>query len=187
MTLEEINTTIRQCTNCVLCKLECNKQDKAKGFGKLLCWNNDVRRCKYLIVGMNPSRKRFPGIEYVLSGTSENKGTGSKFVSLLRQTGFFEEICCTNLVKCSSETNKINQYYVKKCFDNFVKEITFLQPKKIICLGQDVYKFLNINILENNIQIAVDKIYHPSFVFRYNKIDLENYKNSIINACKGEN
>jgi len=184
MNLVAFKTEIQNCTNCELCNIECNKKDISKGFGKLYGWGG--RKCRFLFLGMNPSRIRFPGHEYCFGGIEGSTGVGKKFNVLLKELNFYNDIFIDNLVRCSTLSNKINFKEAEVCFEHLENEIEILKPEKIITLGREVFSILNKLFEKKHIKISIANVLHPSYVFRYNKISLSTYKESINKVCLEE-
>ena len=185
--LDLLNTKIQSCIKCKLCELECNKKDISKGFGKLYGWKGGTLKCRFFFIGINPSHSRFPEHEFAFGGIEGSPGAGKKFNHVLRETGFFEEIFVDNIVHCSSFSNMINYHCAKECFEYLHEEIKILNPEKIISLGKSTFDILSQLFVENNIQIPIENVWHPSYVFSYNKSTPEKYKEIIVKACQGKN
>lgn len=182
--LDKINEDIQTCTRCELCDLEYNKKDISKGYGKLYGWKGGTKKCRFLFVGMNPSYNRFPGHEYAFGGIEGSPGPGRKFNELLKETGIFEEIFCDNLIHCSSQTNEIKLHWAQACFVNIVDEIDVLKPELVVSMGKQVFDFLTILFRDNNIKIPLKNIWHPSYVFSYQRVSKDKYKEMILEILK---
>lgn len=182
--LREINQQIQACTKCELCQLVENKKDILKGFGKLYGWKGGRKKCRFLFVGMNPSYNRFTGHEFAFGGIEGSPGPGREFNNLLKETGIFDEIFCDNLIHCSTSTNAINDTWSRACFSFLLEEIQVLKPKIIIAMGKQVFEILLDRCRENNIQIPLKSIWHPSYVFSYQRSTKDEYKAFILQACK---
>lgn len=182
--LDKINDKIQACTKCELCELVENKKDISKGFGKLYGWRGGIKKCRFMFVGMNPSHNRFAGHEYAFGGIDGSPGPGREFNKLLKETGIFDEIFCDNVVHCSTSSNSINDLYSKACFSFLFEEIQVLKPEVIIAMGKQVFEILLSFFKENNIQIPLKSIWHPSYVFSYQRSSREKYKTLILEACK---
>lgn len=179
-----LNEKIQKCSKCDLCDLECNKKDISKGYGKLYGWSNGISKCHYLFLGMNPSHSRFPGHEYAFGGIEGSPGAGQKFNILLKEAGVFDKIFVDNIVHCSSLSNSISLSQSLQCFEYLQEEINILKPIKIITMGRQVFEMLNILFVEHGIKIPTTNIWHPSYVFSYQKETPEKYKEMIIKSCK---
>lgn len=184
--LDLLRKEIQSCTKCELCNLEFNIKDKSKGYGKLNGWKSGMSKCRFLVIGMNPSHERFPEHEFAFGGIEGTPGAGKKFNNLLRETGLFEQVFVTNLIKCSSSSNSINHAWAKQCFEHLQQEIKIINPEKIITLGKNTFDILSQLFIENNIQITIKNVWHPSYVYSYNKSTHEKYKQKILKICSGE-
>lgn len=185
--LTSINSKIQTCTKCELCNLSYNKKNISKGYGKLYGWRGGEKKCRFLLLGMNPSYNRFAGHEYAFGGRDGSPGPGKKFNSLLKETGIFEEIFCDNIIHCSSSTNEIQFSWAQACFSHIIDEINVLQPVKIITMGRQVFNMLNVLFKEHDIQLPIENIWHPSYVFSYQRSTPEEYKERILRVCNDRN
>jgi uracil-DNA glycosylase family 4 len=175
---------IQACTSCELCNLAYNKKDISKGYGKLYGWIGGRKKCRYMFVGLNPSYNRFPNLEYAFGGPNQNQGAGKEFVSMLKRINFFEEIYCTNLVKCSTTTNDVSYENMQSCFSFFLLELEILCPEKIIAMGKKVFEGLFEFLSEKQIKIPLEFIWHPSYVFSYRRKSEICYQEKIESICK---
>lgn len=178
--IQLLSRIIKHCKGCELHELCYNQEKIQKGYGKLIGWGNNLEKCKFVFVGINPSHKRFPELQYIFGGEKGEKGHSEKFMTILEEIGLLEKIYFTNLVKCSTEDNKINNFHKEKCFLYLSEEISEISPVKIIALGNEVFDFLKKKMNKDNIV----KVPHPSYVFRYGKITIEQYKEMILKACE---
>lgn len=179
--MKTINEKIQKCNRCYLCLLECNKYNLNLGHGKLLGYhrpnfinNRDI----IMMVGLNPSYRRFKGITHAFGGEVEHKGTGDKFIKILKELNLLDKLYITNLVKCSTLTNKVSDD-VNNCADWIREEVNILNPKKIVCLGKQVYDFMRSVYPD----FEVLKIPHPNYCISYKKISEDKYKKLLLNAC----
>jgi uracil-DNA glycosylase len=179
-----LNHKIQACTKCELCNLHYNKKDITQGYGKLYGWSNGMSKCRYLFIGMNPSHSRFPGHEYAFGGIEGSPGAGKKFNQLLKEAGIFDEIFVDNVIHCSTETNSINMTWAQQCFEHLLEEVQILNPIKIVSMGKQVFDVLSVLLIEHDIKIPLVNIWHPSYVFSYQRSTPEIYKQMIIKACK---
>ena len=174
-----INNNIINCTKCDLHSYEKNNNNKSDiGFGKLLPKYNDSS--EIMIIGLNPSRNRFPNLKYAFGGGEYFKKDkcGYKFLQIFKKYGILNKCFITNSVKCSSPINKINKKYFQYCFIHLLQEIVFCKPKLIIATGNQVYNFLK----EKGIKCV--KVNHPSYCFSYHFISEKEYEKQIINLLK---
>ncbi|MDD5649365.1 MAG: uracil-DNA glycosylase family protein [Candidatus Nanoarchaeia archaeon] len=178
--LDEINFRIQACTNCELCNLEYNKKDISKGYGKLYGWRGGHKKCRFMLIGMNPSYNRFSNHEYAFGGVNGSPGPGEKFISLLKEISIFKEVFIDNVCHCSSEDNTIKLVWAQSCFKYIIDEIEVLRPVKIITMGSKVFDFFKILSSANNIKIPIENIWHPSYVFSYRRATKNEYKEMLL-------
>ncbi len=171
---------IKNCNDCKLCMLEINTDNVIHGFGKLLPFYRKSYKNKTCIIGLNPSFRRFPGIYQAFGGEVEHDGSGDKFIKMLKELNLLDKVYITNMVKCSTITNKVSIKDINSCFKWLDKEIELIKPKKIICLGNAVYDVLKDTYLNT----TVIKIPHPSYCISYKKITEEKYKEILANEIK---
>jgi uracil-DNA glycosylase family 4 len=184
-TFEELNSRIQKCNKCNLCSLTINQKDLSKGYGKLLGWRGGIKKCRFLFVGMNPSHIRFPNLEFVFGGlTGDKQGVGKRFIDLLKKVEIFEEIYCTNLVKCSSSTNEINLENASNCIGFLLEEFDILKPEVVIALGTQVHDVLLEFFRNYSINAKLQQTWHPNWVFRYKKVSEEKYLDIIKEICE---
>jgi uracil-DNA glycosylase family 4 len=185
--LKNLNENIQNCTRCELCRLEVNKKDISKGFGKLYGWKGGNKNCRFLFLGMNPSHRRFSNHEYAFGGINGSPGPGEDFNRLLREIGILDEIFIDNVCHCSSLTNEIKLEWAQECFDFILKEIEILKPLKIITMGKQVFDIAQKLLADTSNKIDINNIWHPSYVFSYQRVTPIKYKHMIIQACKERN
>lgn len=184
--LDVINSEIQQCSRCKLSQLQFNVKNKKLGYGKLYGWsgNRDASSILFMFVGMNPSHRRFPNIEYAFGGSTFAKGTGVEFVKMLGDLNLKEKSFIDNLCHCSSINNRVNYINAQKCFKHLLREIkVFKNLRRVIALGNFVYDTLTELFEENNVDIPVSKIWHPNFVISYRRDLLSLYIDEIKSAC----
>jgi uracil-DNA glycosylase family 4 len=184
--IQEINEKVLNCKKCSLHKIIFNDNSKSElGYGKLLAKEN--KETKIMVVGLNPSRNRFSGLKHAFSGGEyfkEDK-SGWMFCEILKNFGIFDKCFITNIVKCSTATNKISEKDLQNCYENFLDELEYCKPELILFVGTQVYDFLvykNINDLNRKYKIA--KIHHPSYCLAYKRITLEQYIEQIESVLK---
>jgi uracil-DNA glycosylase family 4 len=144
-----------------------------KGYGKLLPFFINEYEGKVMLVGLNPSYRRFPEIYQVFGGTVNHKGSGYKFMMLLKQLKLLDKVYITNLIKCSCEDNNPSSQSYDSCFEIFKKELELVQPSKIIALGNKPFEYLNTQ----NLKSPLVRIYHPVYWSNYHQITTEQYSN----------
>jgi len=170
--------TCKRCKN--LCDEEFNTEDIRYGFGKLkgLHIGNN-----FLFVGMNPSNVRGIYGTFAFDG-----GFGLEF---LRMINYLNECTITNIVKCSTKNNKIDERLINKCGNRFLlKEIQILKPKVIVPLGKQVAKFFDAELYKESIfeyndrEAIVFPINHPNYVLSYGGMSVDDYKHILDTLYK---
>ena len=98
----------------------------------------------------------------------------------------YKYVAHTNLLKCSTtdEQQKLRncKEAVDNCFNTYLlSEIKYMQPKVLLALGKEVYKYLN----KKDLQIPIICIKHPSYYYKKNEETeiLNGIKNEINNIC----
>lgn len=171
---------IDNCTGCDLSNLEINKRNYCRGYGKLLpyfeqvngCSDDEIYKNKILLLGLNPSYRRFKRISRAFGFGTKHDGMGWLFYKDLVDRSLISDVIVDNIVKCSTLDNKVELKYFEACYKNiFLKELELFKPKKIICLGSNVFKFLE----SKNLNYKIEKFYHPSYLYSYSKITKDKY------------
>lgn len=173
---KNINSKVISCTDCKLHKLEINDNSKyEKGYGKLVS-KEGKNSNKYMILGLNPSHIRFKGLKRPFDADNEFGYHEKKFVVLLMVLKVYDDCYISNIVKCSSLDNVVNQDSFIACSKYIIEEIEYANPRVIIVCGNKTYDYL----LQLNIKnIKIEKILHPSFCFGYKRISLEEYSKQL--------
>lgn len=171
--LKEFQDEIRNCQSCDLCKLDRNSFDR-----RLV--PNGYLKSNFMILGMSPSSNSINSkIKYFFEDDVDNEAfIKNKFllVNLLNRFSIdFDTAWKTNVQKCADDSNKFNEKFFNRCFDeNFIKEIETVNPKMIFCLGNNVSskfdelkdkKFGELAYSKKYSCILV-KTFHPSFCVR---------------------
>lgn len=79
----------------------------------------------------------------------------------------------TNLCKYANESNKIGSVDFDRCWDIFLNEVEYMEPEKIIVLGNNAYNYISEN-LPDNYKDRVVKFMHPSATL-YKGITIKEY------------
>jgi DNA polymerase-3 subunit alpha len=156
------------CQNCKLSQLEVNKE---------LVISTGYPRSKIMIISLNPSNNRRGNRVF---GVQDNINH-SIVESMLKKVNLtFDNVYITNILKCSTENNKIDTEILPLCIKNkLIHEISIVDPELIICLGETVSNFFgidfrgNTNVIKNGDYI-IAKAYHPSYYARKNGEGAEN-------------
>lgn len=183
--LKKLNNKIQDCQKCELANLIYNIKDISQGYGKLWGWRGGKKKCRFFFVGMNPSYNRFPNIEYAFGGRDFDKGTGVEFVNYLKELDLIDYSYVTNLVKCSTKTNRIESVHFDNCFEHLYKEYEILKPEKILAMGRDAHTAIMMNYREHEDIISrLHSIWHPNYVMSYNRNLISEYKRKIKEICR---
>ena len=185
--IDVLNSNIQLCKQCELNSLQVNQKNTKNGTGKLYGWfGGDT--ADIMFVGMNPSYNRFENLEYAFGGKNFSEGTGVEFIKILKNAGVLERSYVTNLCKCSSNDNQIQQRFVNMCVIWLMEEVCIVRPKILFMLGNSVEKCITNNesitdflILYN---VKVVKIAHPNYVVSYHKSLTEKYTDEIRQAAR---
>ena len=175
--MSTLNEDINKCTKCTFSQEEYNMPNKAKGTGPLVGYYQKEFKNKIMIVGMNPSHRRFPGIWQAFGGEVRHAGSGQVFIDLLKDLGYLDKVYITNLVKCSTPTNKITEHDVNMCKEFLWREIELVNPPFIVCLGSDVFQKMR-DIVDDELRY----LHHPSYYSNYHKISRDDYVKEIVKA-----
>ena len=172
----ELLSKIMQCRLCKESSLSFNKLNVAKGHGKLTgFYKGNIAKRRAMLIGLNPSYRRFPNLRNAFGGDVQHKGSGWEFYKMLASIDAVDKVYITNMVKCSTESNAINETMFNNCKQYLLKEIEILNPSKIITLGDDVYKHLYNDESFSQEKDYLQKLYHPSYCVSYNKISRADY------------
>jgi uracil-DNA glycosylase len=175
-----LNDEINRCNECDLCSREVNSKSLERGYGKLIPRINTYQP-KYLIVGINPSNKRIKNSEYPFDVTADNN-KNEAFIDSLKRHGIYQKSVITNTVKCSTETNTIEDKDWEVCKHHLETEVELFKPKYIICLGNKVYDLLKAFDKFKDCELI--KIYHPSYQYGYNGVSPKQYDKHIYDTLK---
>lgn len=175
-----INYEINWCNDCKLCSREVNRENLAKGTGKLIPAIHTYNP-KYLIVGMNPSNSRIPGTNTPFA-VADTNDKNAHFISILKKYKILEQSVITNAVKCSTDNNKISVKDYKKCKHHLEAELEIFRPTYIVCLGDNVRTLIEASTAFKNTEII--QIYHPAYQYAYRKLTEQEYEHHILTRLK---
>ena len=151
-----MNSFKEKIASCKKCSLSANKKPLA-GWG---------RGSEIFILGLAPSDFRSGDYEGAMKPISESD-TANTLMNCLKDCRLHEkDFYITNLVKCSFPENKLDRSIFDICYNEWLmKEIISVTPKKIICLGKEVYDFLSEKeYLEDLFDIK--EVWHHSYIAR---------------------
>lgn len=83
----------------------------------------------------------------------------------------------TNLCKYANENNKIGESDFDKCWDIFMNEVHYMNPEKIIVLGNNAYNYITENI-SDEFKSRIVKFMHPSATL-YKGISIKEYSEQL--------
>jgi uracil-DNA glycosylase family 4 len=140
----------------------------------------DILNVSIMLVGQNPgfSDHGIPDTHVACFGYNFT----CEFIDDIIQG--FDDLYITNIVKCATK-KALNKEAIIECVDNFlVKEIVFIEPKVIICLGREAEHVIEAAqlALKDDIQFDVEYITHPGSLKRNNASDVEIL--GVKNQCK---
>ena len=170
-----LSNDMKTCNNCALHLLPENEQNFLYGTGKLIP-NAVTYFPKYMFVGMNPSRNRICCTEQPFAITDE-EDKNEVFINILKTLDIYNDSYFTNIVKCSTANNKINNQNVRDCNEHIFNEIEVFKPEVIVALGTEVHK--QLLALTPSIEQKIVKIHHPSYQYSYNGITPNDYHDQI--------
>ena len=151
-------------------------------------FNDNLNEIEIFIIVQNP------GIEHdytAITNSNEfyekykldwlNCKLGKYLISELGIETIMTKVFFTNLCKCSSPNNSnLNSTEIYNCCNFLYEQIQLVNPKKIFLLGNETTNHIlnkNIKFFEktiksiNNIDYEFYKLYHPSYVKRFNDKD----------------
>lgn len=184
-TLKRLNDKIQSCQRCQIAKLSFNIKDISKGYGKLYGWKGGEKKCRFFFIGMNPSYRRFERLEYAFGGKDFSEGTGVEFVGFLKKMGIIDESYISNIVKCSTTDNKINDVHISHCIEYLIEEYEILKPEKILAMGKDAYNALLMNLdRDSELSYKLFSIWHPNYVMSYHREKIPQFLKKIEKICQ---
>lgn len=149
-----------ECQACPLQKLEFNNDFvKANGYP----------RARIMFVAMNPSSSRRGNVVF---GEQDTKNHQIVKDMLAEVSLPIESVYITNLLKCSTTDNKIDESILPRCIaQKFIHELEIVDPDLIICLGETVCNLFGVDFHHNsgpvkNGDYTIARAYHPSFFAR---------------------
>jgi len=170
MGIQDLNEQIQSCSVCELHQFHCNVKDISKGYGKLY-GRAYGETPVFFLVGENPSYNRFPKLEHAFGGHIKIGGFGNQFTELLEEVDILKYCYITNLVKCSTPTNKIGPDQIISCQPWLLKELSLINPQVVVALGS-----VAENALRTWIPHSLVRAYHPNYYLSYNRQRLNEYK-----------
>jgi len=106
----------------------------------------------------------------------------------------FKKSAMTAMVKCESLSDKtaaMPSSTILHCTEKYLlKEIKLIQPKYLLALGNEAFKFLTRPKIKEIHELPVGKLYHPSWtnmkggVSRYKSVELVKLRDEYLKACQ---
>lgn len=164
MSINQVFKKMHSCNKCHIWAMEVNQRDVSKGYGKLEAWGNRKGKNKVMFIAQNPSVHRFKDLK-----TPADAGISKELVDTLIALGMSaDDIYFTNLVKCSTQSNRPPYLEeIDNCSALLLKEIELMQPRLIVAVGRIAYDAL----MPMDLKIPVAHITHPSGVKRSGKYE----------------
>lgn len=156
--------TLEQVTqNCYLCQLSKYREHVLFGGGN--------PHAKVMFIGDEPS------VSEDEAGTFYSGRTGTLLQQMIEKVleVSVNEVYVTNLVKCKTSHNAVNEECANACRAYLLKQIELIKPKLIVALGETSFAYLtNMDDSFNKIRgqvvnyngLDIMPIYHPSFLLR---------------------
>jgi DNA polymerase len=176
-TLTEIDweLLITNIKSCQLCEgLNCKESgtSNAPGYGNI--------KSNVVLIGQSLCGK--PCIDAQIPFTG---GSGKLLDQAFQQAAIDKkDIYITNVVKCHPpENRKSKEHEIVNCTPYLKKELEWISPEHIICLGKDAWGHFNKEIKlpcikEVKMNDKITKfhyVYHPSYIRRMKKVEQESY------------
>lgn len=159
--LKHLSDIVKQCS---LCEFSKSRTNTIFGLGS--------ENSKVMMVG------DFPSISEDESGTVLNGKYGEMLKNIVKNVLklTLEDVYFTNIFKCKKTNIQMDKKFHHDCISYLYKQIEIVQPKVIVLLGLDTYKYFfdkneeNLKMLNGSFEeykgIKVLTTYHPSFLIR---------------------
>ena len=165
--IKQLENCIQLCTKCKISEDSVNIYCKETGCGKLPI---KIGKNGCLIVGVNPSIKRFP--DTIEKGAFYGRTSGDILTTGLKDAGFDkEDFFITNLVKCSTPDNRaLTKEETLSCAPFLIEEIETIRPKVILTLGVEPMNFFDGNFFRvrnwchKEIKYMIFCLPHPGYL-----------------------
>ena len=174
--MNEFQEILNKCTSCPFEEYDINWYDEETGCGKLgAYWDKGSNR-KIMIVGQNPSHRRW-------KGTHSMQGTqGDIFRKIFEK----ENLVYSNFIQVSTPDNRVDTFteeQIKHCFNHLLYEIQTIKPEMIIfCSKFAETKIKQYNLCEKlkETKAWIYFVHHPDYYFKYNRDREEEYIDRLI-------
>lgn len=169
--LQKIYNEVRKCTQCANTMHCC---DTMMSPAAML---DNEKTAKVVFIAQNPGEplpsEKCDKYEDVLMQSKIGRLFISKFLDF---SGFeYKDIYWTNLCKCPTEGNATpTKDNYDRCFNFLYRQIECLQSAEyLILLGTQVQNYMTYSVLNLfNEKLLVINFFHPSYLYRINKLEL---------------
>ena len=177
-----LQNKLNSCNSCPFEDYEINWYDEKTGTGKLGAHIYEESDNSVMVVGQNPSHRRWPG-EHSMKGRQ-----GDVFREIFGK----EHLVFTNFIQVSTPDNKVTQLtdeQVNHCIEHLLFEIAHLKPVVIIvCSSYARSKLSILNRLNDLSKWGANVVFvkHPDYYLTYKRGSLEEYYSelkSIKQSC----
>ena len=178
MNWEALNLEIKKCSKCEGLNSEKLGTQNAPGYGN--------RKSKVAFIGQSLCGK--PCIDAQIPFTG---GSGRLLDEAFDLAGIEKrDIYITNVVKCHPPDNrKSEDYEISNCTPYLDRELSWISPSTIVCLGKDAWKYLDESVSKPGIEntthlgrnITAHFMYHPSYLMKCPRPKREKYLADISN------
>ncbi len=104
-----------------------------------------------------------------------------------------KDVYITNIVKCHPPENRTShQHEIKNCRSYLERELAWIAPEEVICLGKDAWNFFvsdidapcTRKITRDGRNLTIHFVYHPSYIRRKPNKEREAYVKSIAHIVR---
>jgi len=173
---KQLNHAIKSCSLCDGLNVPALGTQNAPGYGST--------KSKIIFIGQSLCGDPCINAQIPFTG-----GSGKLLDQAFEMAGIQKkDVFTTNVVKCHPPNNRKSQdHEIENCTPFLKKELAWISPKLIVCLGKDAWGYFNSHIsspckkqiMLNGSITAVHFMSHPSYIKRKPKSKQEQYINSI--------
>jgi uracil-DNA glycosylase family 4 len=174
--------SLNNCKKCPYEDYDINWYDEKTGCGKLGVHIYPESDNSVMIVGQNPSHRRWEGV-HSMSG---------KQGDIFREIFGINHLVFTNFIQVSTPDNKVDKLSdseIIHCFQHLLYEINSLKPKVIIfCSSFAKNKIKELNLIIT-FKTKIFFVNHPDYYYTYKRGNISEYRfqlESIRNSIKNE-
>jgi uracil-DNA glycosylase family 4 len=138
-------------------------------------------------IGQNPGIVKIKKTDHVFPISENNNKQQDEFTQFIYDIKMYNQSYFSNVIKCATPNNRQPQKdEVTNCLLFLLNEIEFVKPSIIICLGTfSKYVIDTLRISDNKkkfhyIHRKIFYLYHPTYVFSYNRNLIHEYKQQIL-------